>query len=101
MSNYNYFPNPTIRFFPRAKKYLFAEERKKTEDGKEEIVNKCELNDIIENYTDVKKYTLADKHFKTIEEKVYLDLSTYNSTTKTYKVSKKCCIGFLKQPEND
>lgn len=91
-----YYANPKIHFFPRAKKYLFEEEKQK-KDGKEIIVKKCELNNIIDNYNSSTNFSIAGKYFKEIEEKIYLDLSTFNSETKKYKVSKKCCVGFLGQ----
>ena len=91
---YRYCANPPINFFPRALKDLFKEE-KTTVNGVETIDKKCELKDILSTYEDGNNYTLAEKKFKKIENRIYVDLGELDTNTNEYTVTKKVCVGFL------
>lgn len=93
MSQYYYYANPKIHFFPRGVNDLLDEE-KRTVDGVETVEKKCELKDILRTYEDSKDYAFGDKHFKNIESRMYLDLwNSYQNNE--YTVTKKVCVGFL------
>ena len=93
MSQYYYFANPKIYFFPRGLNDLLDEE-KKTADGIETVEKKCELKDILRTYEDDKNHAFGDRHFKNIESRIYLDLWN-NHQDNEYTVTKKVCVGFL------
>lgn len=93
MSQYNYYANPKIYFFPRSVNDLLDEE-KKTVDGVETVEKKCGLKNILSTYEDDKDYAFGDRHFKNIESRMYLDLWN-NYQGNEYTVAKKVCIGLL------